>query len=403
MPLSQPSHRLAISRAGTSRAAVFSLALIGAGLGSATPAEAQRLPEIRVSAQNRMPACTTPERLQTFLIARNEKLDPRFASIAQFYKQHGETTRVRWDYAFFQMILETNALKFRRGDGEPGDVRARQNNFAGLGATGGGVAGESFRDVSTGVLAHLQHLVAYSGEEVVKPAAQRTAEVQGDVIAKSRGLGRPVSFSDLTNRWAMDRGYARKIDAIAEEFRDTICNKAPLVTEVPTIEPESPRKPTRRAATARLGASPSDTEPVTPDLEPQTSPTATGTLRPKSDLPARAVLGAPPPAVALPSAPLPIDATKLAKAPVAPNAAPAGVAPCSVLTASFGGTLTLLIKTIAADKITYTALGVVEGQEQAMAQAYIAKHAQGGAIVGQFMSREAAIGQAYQKCDSGRH
>ena len=43
------------------------------------------------------------------------------------------------------MMLETGALRFT------GDVRPRQNNFAGLGASGGGAHGESFADVSTGV------------------------------------------------------------------------------------------------------------------------------------------------------------------------------------------------------------------------------------------------------------
>jgi hypothetical protein len=82
----------------------------------------------------------------------------------------------------------------------------------------------------------------------------------------------------------------------------------------------------------------------------------------------------------------------------------AGNAACSVLTASFGGTVTLLIKSTGPDnKIMYTALGVVEGQEQAMAQAYMAKHAPGGSIVGQFTTRDAAVAQAYQKCDSGKH
>jgi hypothetical protein len=76
---------------------------------------------------------------------------------------------------------------------------------------------------------------------------------------------------------------------------------------------------------------------------------------------------------------------------------------CNVQTASFGGTLTLLIKGMDGEKVVYTALGVVEGQEQAMAQAYMAKHAPGGSIVGQFTTRDAAVANAYQKCDTGRH
>ena len=53
----------------------------------------------------------------------------RFKPIAALYKKHGEALGIRWDYAFYQMVLETNHLMFN------GDVRARQNNFAGIGAS----------------------------------------------------------------------------------------------------------------------------------------------------------------------------------------------------------------------------------------------------------------------------
>ena len=66
----------------------------------------------------------------------------------------GEEFGIRWDMAFYQMILETGALSYWRGH-RSGDVKPEQNNFAGLGATGNGVRGESFKDVETGVRAHL--------------------------------------------------------------------------------------------------------------------------------------------------------------------------------------------------------------------------------------------------------
>ena len=83
-----------------------------------------------------------------FLRSQNDRLDGKYQNIAADYKKHGEALNIRWDFAFYQMLLETNYLKFRRGDGSPGDVKPKQNNFAGLGATGNGVPGESFPDVS---------------------------------------------------------------------------------------------------------------------------------------------------------------------------------------------------------------------------------------------------------------
>ena len=124
---------------------------------------------------------------------------------------------MRWDYAFFQMMLETANLRYG------GDDRPKQNNFAGLGTTGGGVRGNSFPDISTGVLAQIQHLVAYSGEKVEQAVAPRTRENQGSIIDRSRKLARAVRFSDLQMRWAMDRRYADKIRSIADAFFDTHC------------------------------------------------------------------------------------------------------------------------------------------------------------------------------------
>lgn len=198
-------------------AATAALALL------ASTVAALAAPEIRQHRSNRVPQCVTPERLMSFLALRNTRLDPLYRDIAEWYRRHGEALGVRWDYAFFQMVIETNYLTFRRPDGRPGDVDPRQNNFAGIGATGGGVAGDRFPDVATGVLAQIQHLVAYSGQSVAAPVAPRTALKQHDIIAASRRLARPVRFSDLARRWAADPRYGASIEFIAQRFRDRFC------------------------------------------------------------------------------------------------------------------------------------------------------------------------------------
>jgi len=196
-------------------------------------------PPIRTSENNRVPSCVSPERLMAFLRDRNESLEPRYGDIARWYKYYGEAWKVRWDYAFYQMVLETNYLKYRRGNGRRGDVHERQNNFAGIGATGGGVPGERFADIKTGVHAQIQHLVAYSGERVRDPVAKRTDENQDDIIAKSQRLGRPVTFGDLARRWAADRAYARSIDVVAKLFNDGYC-KGPVTADISTPPAPTP-------------------------------------------------------------------------------------------------------------------------------------------------------------------
>ncbi len=187
--------------------------------------EIEAAPAIRSGGDNPVPRCVTPERLMAFLTERNTRLDPRYQNIARLYRYYGEGWRVRWDYAFFQMAIETNFLSFRRGDGHRGDVSETQNNFAGIGATGGGVHGERFPDVATGVHAQIQHLVAYSGERLVAPIARRTRDRQDDIIDESRRLGRPVTFADLARRWATDRAYGRSIDYIAGLYRARFCSE----------------------------------------------------------------------------------------------------------------------------------------------------------------------------------
>ena len=101
------------------------------------PAGAGSLPEIKVSATNRVPACATPGRMMDYLKSRNPEIDPRYDGIATEYMRIGETLGVRWDFAFYQMIIETGVAHLPHGN-RSGDVKPAQNNFAGLGATGGG-------------------------------------------------------------------------------------------------------------------------------------------------------------------------------------------------------------------------------------------------------------------------
>jgi hypothetical protein len=165
---------------------------------------AESLPPIKSSPSNVVPECVTPGRLMAFIKDRNPRLGPDLQKIAVEYMRHGEALGLRWDYAFFQMVIETGYLTFEREKGRRGDVRPSQNNFAGLGATGRGVHGESFPDVSTGVLAHLQHVLMYAGEPIESPVAERTRKViEWKVLDDWRaGIKEPMTFAHLGEKWA---------------------------------------------------------------------------------------------------------------------------------------------------------------------------------------------------------
>lgn len=224
------------------------------------PGNAIADPGIRADERNAVPTCATPGRLMAFLRHRNPDLEPRFDAIAAHYMREGNGLGLRWDYAFFQMIVETGALTFRRGDGRPGAVSPRQNNFAGLGAVGGREPGESFPDLATGVRAHLQHIVLYTGAHVADPVAERTRKVQewGIISRWQRTLGRPTTFPDLAVKWAPDtRGYWQSIEAVARRFRDGFCSEPdpePLAAVQPPhqrVAQGEPEKDVGRLARAR--------------------------------------------------------------------------------------------------------------------------------------------------------
>lgn len=190
-------------------------------------AAAANLPDIMAGPRNPVPDCVTPGRLMSYLKLRNPQLDSRYDRIATEYMRHGEMLGVRWDFAFYQMIVETGALSYWRGN-RHGDVKPSQNNFAGLGATGRGEPGESFPDVGSGVRAHLEHLLLYAGRPVDNPVAQRTRNVRdwGVLTPWQKTFTRPINFGDLATKWAPGtRTYASMLQAVAERFNAEVCNQ----------------------------------------------------------------------------------------------------------------------------------------------------------------------------------
>ena len=339
--------------------------VLGAVL-SSTAADAQTLPEIRITPHNQVPACVTTDRLTAFLKSRNRRLIPRFQRIADWYQHHGERWRVRWDYAFYQMALETNFLTYRQGNGRMGDVDPAQNNFAGLGTTGGGVPGDRFADVSSGVLGHIQHLVVYSGERLEEPTAPRTVLKQDEILKKSWKLARTVRFSDLARRWAVDPKYARSIEWVAKSYRKRYCSGRNA--RQPGL-PKYSKTPTRVTTTQKRPPS-----------------AVVRTLWRRGDPWPRAKPLAPRRPVA-----------KTQTAARRPAHLAAGVA-CTFSEASYGGKRTVLLRTATADQMRFTALSVLEGFETSMTRNFVSKRMPNAEVVGTYPSKTEALLIAQDLC-----
>jgi len=375
-----------------------------------------------------------------FLGERNGAVDRRFSGIATEYMRHGEDMGVRWDYAFFQMMLETGNLTFHSGR-RNGDVKARQNNFAGLGAVGNGETGESFKDLASGVRAHLQHLLIYAGVKVDAPVAERTRKVQewGILTSWQKGFKRPITFADLATKWAPDDGtYAGQVQSIAQKFYDTTCKQPDpdpdRIAEARGIK-TSPRQKTasaeapqdlpgakiastaidqqRKEAAVRslLGAAPVMPQPATPaatEAETSERPTQAAVSvpfklinPPKAEAQPQGESAAPPAAADVP----PVSATPpkapAAAAPPAKSPSKAEPTKCRVWTASYGGSKAVIIKAIADQMVNYTVLDVNEGQERREAEAFISAYAKSGAITAEYANQSQALDRAFELCPEG--
>jgi N-acetylmuramoyl-L-alanine amidase len=128
---------------------------------------------------------------------------------AHFYAEHGIKYSIAWDIAIFQSIQETGWFRFG------GDVKRNQNNFGGIGATGGGVPGDSFPSPSAGIHAQMQNLALRSGlhipvEQIISPYTKR----HYTTIANRRTL----HWHQLAGTYASDREYWNKIKRIRAEY-----------------------------------------------------------------------------------------------------------------------------------------------------------------------------------------
>ncbi len=383
--------------------------------------QASGLPPVKATDKNSVPACATPGRLMAYIKDRNPKLDPRFETIAADYMRVGQELKIRWDYAFFQMIVETGSLSYK-SDGRSGDVLPKQNNFAGLGATGKGERGESFPDVTTGVTAHLQHLLMYAGEKIPDAVAERTRKVQewGVLTSWQKGIKGPITFTDLTRKWAPGASdYGSNIEATAKRFYDDTCLKPDPAPELlaavePKPEPKAkvaadaaPEKMSgadlaRRAiAEARadsasrrtsLGASNLAKAVPTPEAEATTS---------ASISPAITVLNAPKAETSEKAAPeKPAAFVQASAGGLAKPSAPAATK-CRVWQASYGGQKAIIIRSKSDGFVNYTVLDVNEGVEKREAEAYIQAYAKGGESVAEFGSQNQALDKAFDLCPEG--
>ena len=131
----------------------------------------------------------------------------------QIYYEEAEKEGIKAEVAFAQAMKETGWLQFK------GDVKAEQYNFAGMGATGNRVTGESFKDVREGVRAQIQHLKAYGSTKNLNQTC-----VDNRFKYVERGCSIYVEWLGIPNNpknkgWAAADGYGVDIVKMVQKMK----------------------------------------------------------------------------------------------------------------------------------------------------------------------------------------
>ena len=130
--------------------------------------------------------------------------------LVDLYWRESEREDIRPDLALAQSIVETGTYAYG------GDVQHNQNNFCGLGTTGGGVKGATFKTPELGVRAHIQHLLAYTQKKRPKTAIVDPRYELAHNIRMERGM--VDTWYGLNGTWAMGSLYCEKIMATYQKM-----------------------------------------------------------------------------------------------------------------------------------------------------------------------------------------
>ena len=131
----------------------------------------------------------------------------------QIYYEEAVAEGIKAEVAFVQAMKETGWLQFT------GVVKAEQYNFAGMGATGNSVSGESFKDVREGVRAQIQHLKAYGSTKSLNQTC-----VDNRFKYVERGSAIYVEWLSIPNNpkkkgWAAAKGYGVDIVKMIQKIK----------------------------------------------------------------------------------------------------------------------------------------------------------------------------------------
>ncbi|MBR1647641.1 MAG: glucosaminidase domain-containing protein [Selenomonadaceae bacterium] len=143
-------------------------------------------------------ATATQQQMINFINKRNPnpKINCTVPALVNLYWIEASREGIRPDIAMCQAIKETGTWAYG------GDVIPEQNNYCGLGTTGGGVKGAFFPNPQIGVRAHIQHLLSYASK---RPPKVDIVDPRYELIKKFRPqiFGKLTKWTELNGVWAV--------------------------------------------------------------------------------------------------------------------------------------------------------------------------------------------------------
>jgi N-acetylmuramoyl-L-alanine amidase len=107
---------------------------------------------------------TKEQMVKYFKINNSSKSDAYIDTFITCLMKEASIEGIRAEIALAQTMYETNNFKYT------GAIKENQNNFFSLSDNSGSKNGASFKDISTGIRAGIQHLKAYASKETLKQA-----------------------------------------------------------------------------------------------------------------------------------------------------------------------------------------------------------------------------------------
>lgn len=151
-------------------------------------------------------AAATADQMKAYVKSKNPSVAQSVLDMVPLYLSEGNAEGVRGDIAFAQSCLETGNFGFSGSA-----VALDQNNFCGMGVTGGGMKGNSFDTPQLGIRAQIQHLKAYASKDALKNEC-----IDPRFKFATRGSAEYVEWLGQQENpdgkgWAAGAGYGAKI------------------------------------------------------------------------------------------------------------------------------------------------------------------------------------------------